>query len=98
MLNLLSIPKQYGFQTFVVSGSCYIWQCGIWQQFIELKMSDNRRGFLDSEIPRKVPWKGSQKFVGHWTTMLEAMEPDSEQPGLVEDIPAHCRGIGLGDL
>ena len=22
----------------------------------------------------------------------------SEQPGLVEDVPAHCRGIGLGDL
>jgi len=22
----------------------------------------------------------------------------SEQPGLVEDIPAHCRGIGLCDL
>jgi len=23
---------------------------------------------------------------------------DSEQPGLVEDIPAHCRGVGLDDL
>ena len=22
----------------------------------------------------------------------------SEQPGLVEDVPAHCRGVGLGDL
>jgi len=22
----------------------------------------------------------------------------SEQPGLVEDVPAHCRGIGLDDL
>jgi len=22
----------------------------------------------------------------------------SEQPGLVEDIPAHCRGVGLDDL
>jgi len=22
----------------------------------------------------------------------------SKQPGLVEDVPAHCRGVGLGDL
>jgi len=22
----------------------------------------------------------------------------SEQPGLVEDVPAHCRGVGLDDL
>jgi len=22
----------------------------------------------------------------------------SEQPGLVEDVPGHCRGVGLGDL
>jgi len=22
----------------------------------------------------------------------------SEQPGLVEDVPAHCRGVGLGDF
>jgi len=22
----------------------------------------------------------------------------SEQPGLVDDVPAHCRGIGLDDL
>ena len=22
----------------------------------------------------------------------------SEQPDLVEDVPAHCRGVGLGDL
>ena len=22
----------------------------------------------------------------------------SEQPGLVEDVPAHCRGFGLDDL
>jgi len=22
----------------------------------------------------------------------------SEQPGLVEDLPAHCRGVGLDDL
>ena len=22
----------------------------------------------------------------------------SEQPALVEDVPAHCRGFGLGDL
>ena len=23
---------------------------------------------------------------------------DSEQPDLAEDVPAHCRGVGLGDL
>jgi len=22
----------------------------------------------------------------------------SEQPGLVEDVPAHCRGVGLDDV
>ena len=22
----------------------------------------------------------------------------SEQPGLVEDVPVHCRGVGLDDL
>jgi len=25
-------------------------------------------------------------------------EQGSEQPDLVEDVPAHCRGIGLDDL
>jgi len=25
-------------------------------------------------------------------------EQGSEQPGLVEDVPAHCRGVGLDDL
>jgi len=48
--------------------------------------------------------------VKHWNELSrEVVEPlpgniqgqigqGSEQPGLVEDIPVHCRGAGLHDL
>jgi len=49
------------------------------------------------------------RVVTHWNRLpkevvdapsLEMLKVrlDGEQPGLVEDVPAHCRGIGLDDL
>jgi len=60
---------------------------------------DVRQNFFynkDGETPEQVAQRGSggpmpgniQGQVGR----------GSEQPGLVADVPAHCRGVGLGDL
>jgi len=43
----------------------------------------------DSERGGRFPLPGS---------MHSQVGPGSEQPDLVEDIPAHCRGLGLDDL
>jgi len=31
-------------------------------------------------------------------TFKARLDGGSEQPGLVEDVPAHCTGVGLDDL
>ena len=51
------------------------------------------------------------KVVSHWKRVVQRgsggpipgnipgqVGRGSEQPGLVENIPAHCRGVGLDDL
>jgi len=40
-------------------------------------------------VPGQCPLPGNTEAQVGW---------DSEQPGLVEDGPAHCRGVGQDDL
>jgi len=52
----------------------------------------------------------TMRVVKHWNRLLRGsggpipgniqgqVGRGSEQPGLVEDVPAHCRGVGLDDL
>ena len=59
------------------------------------------------EVPQEVsgPFSGSKQgqlqdqaisLLCYWLKLNEGQ--GSEQPDLVEDVPAHCRGVGLDDF
>jgi len=73
-------------------GNCFKLKKSRFRIDIRKKLFYNEGG----ETLEQVAQRGGRCFIPR--NFQSQVEQGSEQPDLVEDVPAHCRGVGLGDL